>query len=242
MKILFFLLFSSLSIFSNTLYKLKEKTTNYHNSGFAIVLHEKTNNSTHYNLKKNEENYKKSSFQEKIINSTNKVFISEIKKNASSSLQILAIKLDSVQQLHQKGLLRKEVLTNTDYYQTFLIELKKSTIISNEYVFLENALLKASFIDTNQKYQSSFNINLFLGLLLAFVLSFLLIFNKRKTVTIDLTKQEIIIKKLIIDGKTNKEIASDLHISLSTVKTHISNIYQKLNITNRKELLLKFKN
>ena len=36
--------------------------------------------------------------------------------------------------------------------------------------------------------------------------------------------------------KTNKEIASELFISLSTVKTHINNLNKKLNVTSRKEL------
>ena len=58
----------------------------------------------------------------------------------------------------------------------------------------------------------------------------------------DLSKQEIKVKKHIIEGKTNKEIAAALFISLSTVKTHVSNIYSKLNIRNRNELITQFRN
>lgn len=50
-----------------------------------------------------------------------------------------------------------------------------------------------------------------------------------------LTKKEIEILNLITTGKSNKEIASDLFVELSTVKTHINKIYTKLNISQRKE-------
>lgn len=41
---------------------------------------------------------------------------------------------------------------------------------------------------------------------------------------------------LIVSGKTNKEITSELFIEQSTLKTHINQIYKKLNIKNRSEL------
>lgn len=51
-----------------------------------------------------------------------------------------------------------------------------------------------------------------------------------------LTAQELTIVNAIKDNKTNKEIATDLFVSLSTVKTHINNIYKKLDITRRADL------
>ena len=51
-----------------------------------------------------------------------------------------------------------------------------------------------------------------------------------------LTAQEQKIVNEILKDKTNKEIASDLFISLSTVKTHINNLYKKLNISSREEI------
>lgn len=47
-------------------------------------------------------------------------------------------------------------------------------------------------------------------------------------------EQEII--QLLIAGKTNREIASKLFISANTVKTHIKNIYAKLDVSNRVQL------
>lgn len=54
-----------------------------------------------------------------------------------------------------------------------------------------------------------------------------------KQVETSLTKREIQVFKLIIKGLTNKQVGDELGISLSTVKTHIINIYSKLNIKNR---------
>ena len=52
-----------------------------------------------------------------------------------------------------------------------------------------------------------------------------------------LTNQEKVVINLIKKGMTNKEIASELNVSLSTVKTHINNIYKKSEVKNRQELL-----
>ena len=51
--------------------------------------------------------------------------------------------------------------------------------------------------------------------------------------TFGLTKREKEILKLIALGKTNDEIADRLSISTLTVKTHVSNIYRKINVPNR---------
>ena len=52
-----------------------------------------------------------------------------------------------------------------------------------------------------------------------------------------LTNQEIKILESIKEGKSNKEIAIDLFIELSTVKSHINKLYAKLKVTNRKEAI-----
>jgi len=52
-----------------------------------------------------------------------------------------------------------------------------------------------------------------------------------------LSQRELTIIKLIADGRSNKEIASELSVELSTVKTHVNNIYAKLNVKGRKDIL-----
>jgi LuxR family maltose regulon positive regulatory protein len=41
--------------------------------------------------------------------------------------------------------------------------------------------------------------------------------------------------KALTDGASNKEIGEKLFISISTVKTHMINIYSKLGVKNRVE-------
>ncbi|MFC4617602.1 LuxR C-terminal-related transcriptional regulator [Camelliibacillus cellulosilyticus] len=48
-----------------------------------------------------------------------------------------------------------------------------------------------------------------------------------------LTPKELIVLELIQSGYSNKEMARQLHISHSTVKTHINNLFRKLNVNNR---------
>lgn len=50
-----------------------------------------------------------------------------------------------------------------------------------------------------------------------------------------LSEKEKIILENMAKGKANKEIAADLFIELSTVKTHINSIYKKLGAANRTE-------
>ena len=50
-----------------------------------------------------------------------------------------------------------------------------------------------------------------------------------------LSVREREVLKKIGEGKANKRIAEELFISLSTVKTHINNIYRVLKVSNRKE-------
>lgn len=49
----------------------------------------------------------------------------------------------------------------------------------------------------------------------------------------DLTKREIEVLSLITEGLTNQEIAERLFITIKTVKTHVSNILSKLEVSDR---------
>lgn len=52
-----------------------------------------------------------------------------------------------------------------------------------------------------------------------------------------LTKREDEVLQLIGDGCNNKEIGNKLYITECTVKKHVSNIFVKLNLRNRKEAI-----
>ncbi|WP_347373213.1 helix-turn-helix transcriptional regulator [Aequorivita sp. Q41] len=51
-----------------------------------------------------------------------------------------------------------------------------------------------------------------------------------------LSNQEKKVLELILENKSNKEIASLMFVSLSTVKSHINNLYKKLNVNSREEV------
>lgn len=57
-----------------------------------------------------------------------------------------------------------------------------------------------------------------------------------------LTTREKEILGYILNGMDNEEIAAHAHISVYTVRTHISNIYQKFNVNSKAGLLLLLKN
>jgi two-component system, NarL family, response regulator DesR len=56
-----------------------------------------------------------------------------------------------------------------------------------------------------------------------------------------LTERESQVLKLIADGKTTKEIASQLYLTNGTVRNYISVILDKLDVSNRVEAIVRFK-
>ncbi|MEI5909362.1 response regulator transcription factor [Bacillus spongiae] len=53
-----------------------------------------------------------------------------------------------------------------------------------------------------------------------------------------LTPRELSIVKLVGEGQTNKEIATLLHLSVGTVKNHLTQILQKLGLRDRTQLAI----
>jgi len=51
----------------------------------------------------------------------------------------------------------------------------------------------------------------------------------------DLTSRELEVLKLISEGRTNQQIAEILVIEIGTVKNHVHNILDKLNVSSRRE-------
>jgi DNA-binding NarL/FixJ family response regulator len=63
--------------------------------------------------------------------------------------------------------------------------------------------------------------------------------EKRGSLKSSLTLREIEITQLIVDGKTNPEIAEKLFLSINTVDTYRTNIMQKLDVKNTAMLVNK---
>jgi len=74
--------------------------------------------------------------------------------------------------------------------------------------------------------------------------------RKRKLIDIEspskiysnLTEKEKEILKLMSEGKSNKEIGSQLFVELSTVKTHINSIYKQIKVKDRRGAIEFFNN
>lgn len=58
---------------------------------------------------------------------------------------------------------------------------------------------------------------------------------------LELSKRELEILSLLAQGHSNQEIAEKLFVSLSTVKTHIQNLFEKLDVKRRTQAIEKGK-
>jgi DNA-binding NarL/FixJ family response regulator len=56
--------------------------------------------------------------------------------------------------------------------------------------------------------------------------------------TWNLSPREIEVLASLLAGKSNREIAAELHMSVGTVKAHLSAMYQKLGVSNRTQAAL----
>jgi NarL family two-component system response regulator LiaR len=61
---------------------------------------------------------------------------------------------------------------------------------------------------------------------------------KKEIPVVHLTPREIDVLTLVARGRSNREISSDLNISIKTVKTHVSNILSKLHAMDRTQAAL----
>ncbi|WP_299210844.1 LuxR C-terminal-related transcriptional regulator [uncultured Aquimarina sp.] len=224
---------------NSKLFILSKNDSIYFEKGTSFFDSYTTNNKAHkewQQLKKFE-----SKFESLHDDFDTEKYLLRTKGYVKDSLQILLVKLISIKKLDDKKLLEKDIKENTAYYAELLKELKASDIDPALFLYLENKLSLVHKEKTEKKYSISMVLNGIAGLVII-TLVFLVVKRKRhqrKTILVPLSKQENTIKELIISGKSNKEIANELFISINTVKTHISNIYSKLHITNRKELINK---
>ena len=56
-----------------------------------------------------------------------------------------------------------------------------------------------------------------------------------------LTEREFDVIKLMYDGKTNQQIATELFIAMNTLKKHINNAYFKMDVNSRTTAVAKMR-
>lgn len=61
--------------------------------------------------------------------------------------------------------------------------------------------------------------------------------NENNLKSSNISQREYEILKLLAQGHSNQEIADQLFISLSTVKSHVSNLYSKLDVKRRTQAI-----
>jgi len=67
------------------------------------------------------------------------------------------------------------------------------------------------------------------------------VLDKSLVSQLELSKRELEILGLLAQGLSNQEIAEKLFVSLSTVKTHIQNLFEKLDVKRRMQAVEKAK-
>ncbi|MEM1257279.1 MAG: helix-turn-helix transcriptional regulator [Bacteroidota bacterium] len=180
-------------------------------------------------------------FEQKVIEQPQKESVRQLRGYVRDSIQILGVKLMAVRLLDERSLLDKDISENPVYYDTFLQKLRESGIPQAEYLFLEE---KMAYFNQgklqNQLGKNKWLITTLIVLSLGLVYAVIRLKKAmHKSPPPELSRQEVTVRNLILQGKSNKEIANELFISLSTVKSHITNLYGKLNVANRKELFQK---
>lgn len=59
------------------------------------------------------------------------------------------------------------------------------------------------------------------------------LYEKKKPVSFDLTVREMEVLRLVVQGKTNTEIAKEMIVSTNTAKAHVGNILNKMHVSDR---------
>ncbi len=67
------------------------------------------------------------------------------------------------------------------------------------------------------------------------------VLNETALLALDLSTREYEVLQLMEKGYSNAEIAEQLFLSLSTIKTHVSNLYQKMDVKSRTQAIGKAK-
>ena len=134
-------------------------------------------------------------------------------------------------------------LSQNPYYDNLMERLQLAYPEARFTTLFRNELDSDRYSISKQKAGSGFAVwGPYAALVLSVLLNLFLLYRLRKrpgpaNFFEKLTEQEQKIITYIEKGHSNKEIAAALFISHSTVKTHINNLYKKLGVSSRDELL-----
>ncbi|WP_024770725.1 response regulator transcription factor [Aquimarina macrocephali] len=210
-----------------------------------------------YNLNNQDSSpYLKSEKGQKLIAKKRKNIIKEFCKSNTYPLVIIF----AVQKLN----IEKEYSNDSDFYKELLFKLKKSNEETFAYVeaFSKKIDVIGYKVNKNESKVDKYNFSLLKDIAIILLCLFVIIlivyiFSLKKKITSissthiqsekyeftdynqlikSLTRREKEILELIIQEYQNKEIAIQLHLEVSTIKSHLSKIYTKLNVKNRNEL------
>ena len=139
-------------------------------------------------------------------------------------------------------------ISKTNYYNELgerLIAKYPDAAFTN--LYLNEIAIDQQLINGNSSKSNLLKWLLLALLLLSISLNVYFVFKQRNTSRnlqndslAKLTEQEHNIVQQILENKTNKEIAAAMFISISTVKTHINNVYKKLEVSSRDEIKQRF--
>jgi len=150
-----------------------------------------------------------------------------------------------------QNILKQDIAEDPNFYnylKEMLVDYYGETLYASQFQDLLTDLSKKETLLELQNIKYLVYILIAICLLLLVVIAFLSFKlrqakkDNQQLANVSLTSQEEKVAELIKNKKTNKEIASELFISLSTVKTHIRNLYAKLEVNSRQEFIAKFKN
>lgn len=153
---------------------------------------------------------------------------------------------------------------SSDLHNYYVEDLKTSTYYDNLKARLETNYPDASYTKqytneleadrymlTASQGELGFNWPFYLCALLAVSVIFNMVLvyrswklkqSKTQELKAKLSKQEQVVLHHLLQDKTNKDIATSLFLSVSTVKSHTNNIYKKLNVQSRDEAKSLFTN
>jgi DNA-binding CsgD family transcriptional regulator len=181
-------------------------------------------------------------------------FFNAYKQYCNDSLSDVLVKLLAYSHIKRNiSFINDDYKKDTKFYNKLLDELNEYYSGTSYYSQFREEISKLSISIYKQKMivykRLSFAFGILTLLLVVVVLLQYILIKKEKAKTKTwitkgpiLTRQEKKIATLMCGAKSNKEIADQLFISLSTVKTHIGNIYSKLNVSSRQELMQKLQN